>query len=291
MVYTAQYPGAIVTPADWHEPEQDVVNTTLANSITNIAPADGGSLEVNDATAFSQYGGFVRVNEVEIIEYSGRNTGVTPHQLTGITRGVAGTSAAGAPAGASVKEVVSHLYLERIYREVEAVQGTLGINPTFGARMALVFPASAAEVPATGGPQVVEFEGTNRGWFELAFDDTAEETCYFSAEVPNYYSASNTLRMALKWRAAATAGNVLWRVNIAAVASGESGDVAGTDYTFAVDVTDAVSEADNQVILTGVASPFASGDRLSIGVSRVAGDVNDDLVGDAKLLSLTIEEE
>lgn len=99
----------------WGDP--DWPSTTLAQYVTvsPLSPADGGDLAVGNISYFPYfpYGGAIKVNDNEIMMYTGKKETEDGVAFTGITRGAGGTTPANADIGDPVI-LVSTPYLSTI---------------------------------------------------------------------------------------------------------------------------------------------------------------------------------
>ena len=147
--------------------------------------------------------------------------------------------------------------------------------------------ATSAKPPSAGAAQKIGVDGTNFSWDELRYDDTTEEKAFFQFQIPDDYDGLN-VTVRFFWKATATSGDVLWSLTHRGVGDDDVWDAAGTQSDFAVDTAQGTTEDLNEVSQV-LSSPWSPGQIIQIAAIRKAGDVSDDMVGDAKLLGVGLE--
>lgn len=147
--------------------------------------------------------------------------------------------------------------------------------------------ASEATLPSSGGATKSSVDGTNFSWTELLYDDTAEEKSFFQYQIPDNYDGGNVV-VRVFWKAAATAGSVVFAVSHRAVGDDGIWDAAGSEVLFAADAAKGTTE-DLNVASKTLTTPWTAGKLIQIALPRKTGDAGDDMVGDGKVLGLSLE--
>jgi len=149
--------------------------------------------------------------------------------------------------------------------------------------------------PLSNRPPATNYASVDlrNGFVILDFDDTSNEEALFLAVLPSHYSGGQIKAIVTWTSSTATTGSAKLRVEATRIASGANLDslplVDGTaDFTVSAPTTSGKLVTSQSVpINTGGA---AAGDLLLAGVTRLASDAADTLVGDIELVSLEIRE-
>jgi hypothetical protein len=171
-----------------------------------------------------------------------------------------------------------------IYRRTSSGEFPLG-----GARE-IVLTAPAWQTQQTPGTwaELSQVSLTGLNWV-LAYDGAAEEYAETSVQVPfGYFGLGITAH--LTWYAAATTGNVVWRLSTAISGPGGNLSTGFATNTFGT-VTDAAlgsANAHNRATLTWGSNLPAAGDWLQLRLTRIVGDAGDTMSGDANVLSVAV---
>lgn len=153
--------------------------------------------------------------------------------------------------------------------------------------MIIYLPAKRALVPASGGAEKIQVDGTNLAWFELRYDDTVEEIAHFQGQMPDNYDGGNvTLRHF--WKSAAIIGSIVWATKHRGLSDDGVWDAAGSEVLFAADVAKGTAEDLNEASVVLV-TPFSPSQVFQFAPIRKPGDVSDDMVGDGRLLAISLE--
>lgn len=153
--------------------------------------------------------------------------------------------------------------------------------------MILYLPASRATLPSSGAAEKILVHGTNLSWTELRYDAGADEKAFFQFHIPDNYDGLNVI-VTLPWKAAAIVGDVLFAVGHRGVGDDNVWDAAGTVVDFAVDTAKGTTEDTNFVSKTLI-TPWAPGQIVQITPIRKGLNIADDMLGDAKLLGVSLE--
>jgi len=117
--------------------------------------------------------------------------------------------------------------------------------------------------------------------FGLSYAETGTQRAYYRFVAAQYSGGSLTAK--LKWYATATSGAVVWEFAIAAAQTSQS--MEALDYDTAVSVTTTVnttSKAPNTSVATiPYVDGLVEGAEFYLRVSRIPGDVNDNMTGAA----------
>ena len=106
-------------------------------------------------------------------------------------------------------------------------------------------------------------------------------------ELPTNYVGTPTF--VIRWKSAATTGDVVWDVDYNTIGVGETGDPSA--YTESLTVTDTVAgtaRLDSEVSVAATAGNFAVGDRVLITLSRDLVDSNDTMADEAELIGFKL---
>ena len=166
-----------------------------------------------------------------------------------------------------------------------------------GDTLAVFFPADA-EFPATNYPTFDTRAMAEGSILVLDFDDTTDETCYFSGFMPLNY-AGGGITVTTMWMAtSATTGTISWDVSFMSVTD-DADDLDTKAYAAANNVNPTTASATGEVDY--IATTFTDGadmDSVAAGEffrMRVSRDANgttstDNLTGDMELVCITIKE-
>ncbi len=153
----------------------------------------------------------------------------------------------------------------------------------------LVFDPLSNRPPASNYASV----DLRNGFVVLDFDDTLNEKALFHAVLPSHYSGGQLLAAVTWTSSSATVGDVVFRVETTRLSSG-----ADLNALSAVDgsgeVTTTAPTTSGQLVVSsspslGVGGAVA-GELLLVGLTRLASDSADTLVGDVEIVSLEIRE-
>jgi len=146
---------------------------------------------------------------------------------------------------------------------------------------------------ASSGPQFVARAGTNFPVPSLAFDASAEETCYLSLPILDYGSGNLTLKVF--WYAdTASSGDVIWGAAIAAITPNtDSQDIETKAFATAQTATDSHLGTTGQRVHTvditiSNLDSLAAGDWVAMKFYRDADAAGDTMGGDAHFLGAVL---
>ena len=158
------------------------------------------------------------------------------------------------------------------------------------------FPAANCQssVPVTGFayktsafPAATCVDGSNTIFGVLAFNDTTEQAVYASLVLPVGWTGAIDAK--LKWRAAATTGDVKWGVQTISVADAETADPSLNTASTVTDTAKGTTLQTNDATISNITcTGCAAGELLFLRIYRVAADGADTMTGDAQLISVTI---
>ena len=143
-----------------------------------------------------------------------------------------------------------------------------------------------ADFPASG--RVV---GTNFSYDTLDFDQTTEESCYFSIPIPPSDTPA-TMKFHIFWTAAAGTGAVVWEVIRRSPADDEVIDATTTPATITDTVADtllATGDLHVATITLTTGTDSVANDLLLIKLSRLPADAGDTLTADAQFIRAIFE--
>lgn len=149
-------------------------------------------------------------------------------------------------------------------------------------------PGTGWNLPASNAPSKVCIAGTNTLNAALQFDAATDESIQTSMRLGAAWTGA--IDAIIRWRAAATTGDVVWGIQTACVATGESGDpsfnTASTTTSTANGTT--LRHTDTSTIASISITGCAAGETLFVRVYRDADAGGDTMSGDAELLRVTI---
>lgn len=170
-------------------------------------------------------------------------------------------------------------------------QFTLAGSSLSGGARSLILLARDASFPGTN-PAVLATMAVSEHQV-LDYNDTTAQSVYFARAVPSGY-AGEDLTVSIDWHsAAATTGAALWSVEFQRILAGTtlmSSTTFGTLKSVLTTVP-AVAATPARSILTfsnTEANSIASKDYFRIRLARVAGDVTDNLIGNARVSNLEV---
>lgn len=141
-------------------------------------------------------------------------------------------------------------------------------------------PASAAPTPAC-------VTGANVNYGVLQFTDASEQSIQDRLPLPSTWAG--TLDVLIKWRSAAIAGNVVWQMQTACVADGETGELAFNAASTITDTAKAVAQQWNDAAIIGViVTGCAVNKELFFRFFRDPNHASDNLAVTAELISLVV---
>lgn len=155
--------------------------------------------------------------------------------------------------------------------------------------------AAGAKFPASAAPAYVPTVGTNFVWAGLAFaGGTADESCYFTGVIPEFYTAAGGITWKFYWVPASgctAADQVRWALASIGRVDDETFDAALGDSAAVTDIVTAGVDADLHVATATVATPsLAPGDLIMVKVTRDQDHADDDMDEDASLVGLQLLE-
>ena len=165
--------------------------------------------------------------------------------------------------------------------------------PITDTRTAILDPI-AAVLPTgqfdQGAERVFVESAAKRFWYELRFDDTTNEYAMWHLTLPAI-ATSLELKFTIKWKAAATTGDVRWAVEVLAVGDDDVWDAVTGQQTLVTDSAKSTAEDVNKAELTAIVpTGGTAGDILKILLYRNASDTtNDTMTGDAKTVGVNVQ--
>ena len=127
----------------------------------------------------------------------------------------------------------------------------------------------------------------------LDFDAATAETTYFSGLLPSNY-AGGDLSVSIHWMAtSATSGSVRWSVQFERLEA-NGPDLDSTDFQTVAAVTSAANATSGKLaVATATVTALdsaAAGDAFRLSVTRDVAHADDDMPGDAEVLSVEVLE-
>jgi len=154
-------------------------------------------------------------------------------------------------------------------------------------RRAILTP-SGAIVPASGGAEQKQVNGTNFQYYVLAFDKDTEESAFWELILPDDYDGG-PISINLWWKSSATEGDAIFKVQVLGREEGETLDSALGDAQNVTDTTPA-SAGNIAVCAPSAFSPgWSAGDYVVIKLARDATNGSDTLAVDAEVIMVVVE--
>ena len=160
-----------------------------------------------------------------------------------------------------------------------------------GDTLAIFFP-QAGEPPSSNYPTL----DIRNGVLVLDFDDGTDESIEFAGIMSRAY-AGGGITVTIGWMAtSATANEVVWDISFKSV-SDDADDLDTKAFAAANSVTATTASASGEVAYDTIAftdgadmDSVAAGEYFRMNVNRDANNVADDVVGDAELVFIEIQE-
>lgn len=161
-------------------------------------------------------------------------------------------------------------------------------KPLYDKGSRAILTAAGAIVPASGGAEQKQTDGTNFSYYTLNFDKATEEAAFWEFNLPDDYDGG-TILVYIKYKTTAEAGNVIFNVHVLGRAEGEAlDDTLGA----AKAVTDTVPGTAG---LIGVCAPTAfdpgwtAGDYVVVKLLRDATNELDTVDADVSVIMIELE--
>lgn len=155
----------------------------------------------------------------------------------------------------------------------------------------VVFQPEHHRPPASGYATL----DVRNGHLVLDFDDSTDETAFFSGIVPRHYSGEG-MAIVLSWAAtSATSGNVRWGVAFErheqATDDLDSDSFATTKEVTAMTASTSGALKQSEIAFSSAEiDGLVAGEHFRLKVTRNADDASDTLVGDSELLAVEMKE-
>ncbi len=144
-----------------------------------------------------------------------------------------------------------------------------------------------AEGTGLAAPAAACQDGTNSARATADFDAATDEGFYRTFKLPDDWAGS--IDLDLRWRAAAITGDVVWAVQTACIAVGETDDPSLNTADTVTDTAAGTTQQTNEASFTGITTTgCAAGELLRLKVFRDADNGSDDMAGDALGIGLEL---
>ncbi len=142
---------------------------------------------------------------------------------------------------------------------------------------------TAFATPVANAPAATCVTGTNSNYATLDFDAGTDESVQWHFRLPKFWVGN--IDLDIRWRAAATSGSVVWAVQTACVADGETGDPSWNTASTVTDAAKGTTLWFNDAAMTTITvTGCAAAEELLFKFYRDADNGSDDMSGDAQLL-------
>lgn len=151
---------------------------------------------------------------------------------------------------------------------------------------AIILDPNSFSPHPTDTPALVTEAGGSPTYKYLAFDDSTDEMAYWNFWMDSFYD-SGTITFDLFWKAAATSGDVVWRVGTRGYIEGEDWPAVSTATGNVTDTTQGTTEYLNKATISISTTNISPSDMVMLGITRKTGGA-DTMTGDAKLLYIVM---
>ncbi len=142
---------------------------------------------------------------------------------------------------------------------------------------------TAFATPAANAPAATCVTGTNSNYATLDFDAATDESVqYHFPLTPDW---TGNIDLDIRWRAAATSGDVVYAIQTACVADAETGDPSWNTASTVTDTAKGTTLQFNDAAMTTITvTGCAAGEELMFKFYRDADNGSDTMAGDAQLI-------
>lgn len=142
---------------------------------------------------------------------------------------------------------------------------------------------TAFATPTANAPAPACATGTNTNFGTLDFDAATDESAQYHFPLAGDWTGN--IDLSFRWRAAATSGDVIWAVQTACVADGETGDPSFNTASTVTDTAKATTLQFNDASISAITvTGCAAGEELFFRIYRDADAGGDTMTGDAQLI-------
>lgn len=152
----------------------------------------------------------------------------------------------------------------------------------------IVLTPGGGIVPATGGAEQAQTDGTNMSYYTLAFDHSSDETVFWEFIIPDTYT-SGSITPTIYWVGTPVAGDVVWSVNTVGRTDSEQYDVALGGTQSVTTTIDGTTLDINTSTFTAFDPGWDAGDIVIWKLFRDANNGSDTMAGDADMIMAKIE--
>lgn len=137
--------------------------------------------------------------------------------------------------------------------------------------------------PTANAPAAACATGTNTNFGTLDFDAATEESVQYHFPLASDWTGN--IDLSFRWRAAATSGDVIWAVQTACVADGETGDPSFNTASTVTDTAKGTTLQFNDASISAITiTGCAAGEEFFFRLYRDADAGGDTMTGDAQLI-------
>lgn len=150
----------------------------------------------------------------------------------------------------------------------------------------IVLSPAGAIVPASGGAEQIQRNGTNHSYYLLAFDKTTVEKADWQFLMPSSYDEGD-VEVQIFWVATPTTGGVVFDVNFGNAGDSDSCDPSLTNQPCAAVTVDGTTREINISSCT-LTTPFNAGEYAIVRIHREVGDGSDTMTDDAEIIGVIL---
>jgi len=159
-----------------------------------------------------------------------------------------------------------------------------------------LLPSDANLTGSIYEPLFVGIQGTYINWDELRFDDTTSQSAKYTiplASTTGYAGGQITCK--IEWKTTAITGGVVWKISMLSRTTGDQIDTAyysGATHSGTTTVTGSTELINTTTIsFTPNAAELTAAKDCFIQLTRLTTDAGDTMVGDAKVITININED